>query len=107
MFLLSQKQVKVSRRARHCLRAFARDLKIQPDEIIGKTDYDFFNIELAEKYRADDKRIMESGKTEYLEEKYVRNGQEVVIQTTRIPLKDEEGNTIDILGIFWDIAERK
>ena len=90
-----------------CNNNYARDLKIQPDEIIGKTDYNFYNKELAEKYRADDKRIMESSKTEYLEEKYIQNGQEVVVQTVKTPLKDEKGNTIGILGIFWDITERR
>lgn len=63
--------------------------------------------ELAEKYRADDKRIIESGKTEYIEEKYIQNGQEVIVQTAKTPLKDEKGNTIGILGIFWDITERR
>ena len=90
-----------------CNNNYARDLKIQPDEIIGKTDYDFYNKELAEKYRADDIRIMESGKTEYIEEKYIQNGQEAVIQTVKTPLEDEKGNTIGILGIFWDITERR
>jgi len=90
-----------------CNDNYARDLKIQPDEIIGKTDYDFYDRELAEKYRADDKRIMESGETENIEEKYIQNGQEVVVQTVKTPLKDEKGNTIGILGIFWDITERK
>jgi PAS domain S-box-containing protein len=90
-----------------CNNNYARDLKIHPDEIIGKTDYDFYTKELAEKYRADDKRIMESGKTEYIEEKYIQNGQEVFVQTAKTPLKDEKGNTIGILGIFWDITERK
>ena len=90
-----------------CNDNYARDLKIQPDEIIGKTDYDFYNKELAEKYRADDKRIIESGKTEYIEEKYIQNGQEVVVQTVKTPLKDEKGNTVGIQGIFWDITERR
>jgi PAS domain S-box-containing protein len=90
-----------------CNNNYARDLKIQPDEIIGKTDYDFYTKDLAEKYRADDKRIMESGKTDYIEEKYIQNGQETVIQTVKTPLKDEKGNTIGILGIFWDITERR
>jgi len=90
-----------------CNNNYARDLKIKPDEIIGKTDYDFYNKELAEKYRADDKRIMKSHKTEYLEEKYIQNGQEVIIQTVKTPLKDEKGITIGILGIFWDITERR
>ncbi len=90
-----------------CNNNYARDLKIQPDEIIGKTDYDFYTKELAEKYRADDERIMESGETEYIEEKYIQNGQEVFVQTAKTPLKDEKGNMIGILGIFWDITERK
>ncbi|HEY9204433.1 MAG TPA: PAS domain S-box protein [Candidatus Methanoperedens sp.] len=90
-----------------CNNNYARDLKIQPDEIIGKTDYDFYTRDLAEKYRADDKRIMESGKTEYIEEKYIQNGQEVFVQTAKTPLKDENGNIIGILGIFWDITERR
>jgi PAS domain S-box-containing protein len=90
-----------------CNNNYARDLKIQPDEIIGKTDYDFYNKELAEKYRADDKRIMESGRTEYIEENYIQNGQEVVVQTVKTPLEDEKGNTIGILGIFWDITEHR
>ncbi len=46
-----------------CNKSYAHDLKIKPDEIVGKTDYDFHTKELAEKYRADDKRVMESGKT--------------------------------------------
>jgi len=90
-----------------CNENYARDLKIQPDEIIGKTDYDFFNKGLAEKYRADDIRIMESGETEYIEEKYIQNGQEVIVQTVKTPLENEKGNTIGILGIFWDITERR
>ena len=90
-----------------CNNNYARNLKIQNDEIIGKTDYDFYNKELAEKYREDDKRIIESGKTEYIEEKYIQTGQELVVQTVKIPLKDEKGNTIGILGIFWDITEHR
>jgi len=90
-----------------CNNNYARDLKTRPDEIIGKTDYDFYNEELAEKYREDDKRILESGKTEYLDEKYIQNGQEVMVRTVKTPLKDEKGNKIGILGIFWDITEQK
>jgi len=90
-----------------CNKSYARDLTISPDEIAGKTDYDFYPKELADKYRADDKRIMESGQTEELEERYIREGQEFIIQTVKTPLKDDEGNVAGILGIFWDITERK
>ena len=85
----------------------AGDFKIRPEEIAGKTDYDFFPKELAEKYRADDKRLVEFGKTEDIEEEYIQEGREVVVRTVKTPIKDEQGNVIGILGIFWDITERK
>jgi PAS domain S-box-containing protein len=90
-----------------CNENYTRDLKIKPEEIAGKTDYDFFPKELAEKYRADDKRIMEAGKVEDIEEKYLQEGQERWVHTVKTPVKDKPGNLIGILGIFWDITERK
>lgn len=90
-----------------CNENLAVDLKIKSEEIAGKTDYDFFPKELAEKYRADDKRLMESGKVEDIEEKYIHEGRDVIVRTVKTPVKDEQGNVIGILGIFWDITERK
>jgi len=90
-----------------CNENYARDLEIKPEEIAGKTDYDFYPKDLAEKYRADDKRIMESGKSEDIEEKYIKDGQETVVYTVKTPVGDEQGSIIGILGIFWDIMERK
>ena len=90
-----------------CNEHYARDLKIEPEEIIGKTDYEFFSKELAEKYRADDERIITLGKTEEIEEKYMLDRQEMWVQTVKTPIEDEKGNVIGVLGIFWDITERK
>jgi PAS domain S-box-containing protein len=90
-----------------CNENYAEDFKIKSEEIVGKTDYDLYSKELAEKYRADDKRIMESGGTEDIEEKYIRQGQEMVVHTVKTPVKDAQGNIIGILGIFWDITEHK
>jgi len=90
-----------------CNENFAWDLKIKPEEMTGKTDYEFFPRKLAEKYRADDKRAISSGKTEDIEEKYIQDGQERWVQTLKTPIKDEKGNITGVLGIFWDITERK
>ena len=87
--------------------SFCRDLKIHPDEIIGKTDYDFFSKQMAEKYIADDKRILASGKTEEMEETYILEGQEFTVNTVKTPIKNEEGKVTGILGIFWDITHTK
>ncbi len=90
-----------------CNENFARDLKIGSEDIVGKTDYDFFLRELAEKYRADDKRVMDSGETEEIEEKYLEQGKEIIVQTVKTPVKDKQGNVVGVLGIFWDITEQK
>jgi len=90
-----------------CNDNLARDLKIKSEEIAGKTDYDLAPKELAEKYRADDKRIIETGQTEDIEEGYIQDGREVIIHTVKTPVKDEQGNVIGVLGIFRDITERK
>ncbi|MGA1791956.1 MAG: PAS domain S-box protein [bacterium] len=90
-----------------CNENYAKDLKMKPDEIPGKTDYDFFPKKLAEKYRTDDQRIIRSGKTEGLEERYIQDGKNTWIYTLKTPVKDENGHIIGILGIFWDITERK
>ncbi len=90
-----------------CNGNYARDLRISPDQIAGKTDYDFYPKQLAEKYRADDKRIMESGHIEDIEEEYTQDGQSVYVHTVKTPVKDENGKVVGILGIFRDITERK
>ena len=90
-----------------CNNNFARDLRIKPEKITGKTDYDFFPSELAEKYRADDKRVISRGITEDIVEHYVLNGHNNYVRTIKAPVKDAEGTIIGVMGIFWDITESK
>jgi PAS domain S-box-containing protein len=88
-----------------CNRNFAQDLEIKPEEITGKTDFDFFDRELAEKYRTDDRRIVDSGEAEDINEEYIRNGEKQFIHTVKTPIKDEKGSVIGIIGIFWDVTK--
>jgi two-component system sensor kinase FixL len=90
-----------------CNQNYANDLTIKPQEIVGRTDYEFYPEELAEKYRADDKRIMQSGQAENIEEQYILHGKQIPVQTVKTPVKDDHGNVTGVLGIFWDITERK
>ena len=90
-----------------CNQHYAKDLKINSEEITGKTDYEFYPKELAEKYREDDKKVIQIGETVEIEEKYIINGQNIFVQTVKTPVRDEIGNVTGILGIFWDITERK
>ncbi|MGD0784370.1 MAG: PAS domain-containing protein [Sedimentisphaerales bacterium] len=90
-----------------CNENYAGNFKIKAEEIAGKTDYDFYPRELAEKYRADDRRIIKSGKTEDTNEKYIQNGRELIVHTVKTPVRDKEGNVTGILGIFWDITAQR
>ncbi|MGK5091492.1 ATP-binding protein [Deltaproteobacteria bacterium TL4] len=90
-----------------CNQAFAKDLSISAHEIAGNNDYHFFPRELANKYRNDDKRIIETGVSQEIEENYRINGIDYVVSTIKVPVKDENGKVQGVLGIFWDITEKK
>ena len=90
-----------------CNEIFANDFKISPDEIAGKTDYDFFPKVFADQYRKDDRRIINSGQTESFEESYIRDGQEKFVYTTKAPFRGNQGEIIGVIGVFWDITDRK
>ncbi|MDA8082105.1 MAG: PAS domain-containing protein [Nitrospiraceae bacterium] len=110
--LIENLQQKIFLKDRHsvyisCNRKYADDLKINPDEIAGKSDYDFFPRELAEKYRQDDKRLIDLGKTEEIEETYIQDGREYWVHTVKKPIMDATGDITGILGIFWDITAQR
>jgi PAS domain S-box-containing protein len=88
-------------------KAFARDLGSLPGDVAGKTDYDMYPLDLADKYRADDKRIVETGVTDEFDEAYLVNGERRFVHTVKTPVRDEKGEVLGLLGVFWDITERK
>ena len=90
-----------------CNENYARDLKITPGDIAGKTDFDFYPKELAEKYRSDDMAVMESDEITDMERRYVQNGLESFVHIVKVPVKDNSGMTAGVLGIFRDITEQK
>lgn len=90
-----------------CNRQYANDLGITQDGIAGKTDFDFHPRELAEGYRSIDRQVIASGDIDEREEPYFKDGQTRYIHTVKSPLRDEQGQTIGILGIFWDVTEQR
>ncbi len=86
---------------------FAADLDISPSEMEGKSDFDLFPHEVAEKYRADDLRIIETKQSMDVEEIYFKDGRETWINTIKTPVLNSDGNVTGICGIFGDISERK
>ena len=87
--------------------AFARAHHLHPADLVGKDDYDIHPKELADKYRADDKRIMGHGQPEEFEEQHLQDGRKIWVNTTKVPVRDQTGKINAIIGIFWDVTERK
>jgi PAS domain S-box-containing protein len=102
LFIKDRNSVYVS-----CNPSYASDHGMSPDAIRGKTDFDLYPKELAEKYCEDDRRVMASGQGKEMEESYIAEGRHKWVQTTKIPLKDKQQQVTGILGVFWDITERK
>jgi len=102
IFLKDQNSVYVS-----CNKSYAGDLNIDPENIVGKTDFDFFPKKLADKYRYDDKGVMKRGIIEEFEEEYIQEGERKYVHTIKIPVKNKEDKVIGLFGIFWDVIESK
>ena len=80
-----------------------------PEEIYGKTDYDIFPEELAAHYYADEQAVIRSGDALINREEEVidEHGQKHWLLTTKVPLRDDEGKGIGVVGISRNITERK
>jgi PAS domain S-box-containing protein len=82
---------------------------VHPDEVVGKTDFDYFSKELAERYFAEEQALMRSGeilnRIESMADK--ATGEVRWLQTTKIPLRDGAGKVIGLVGISRDITEHK
>lgn len=92
-----------------CNSRFEQFFGATEDEIIGKTDYDFVNTELANAFRKYDRIAMEQATPSTNEEwvVFADDGHNELLETTKVRLCDAQGNTIGIIGIGHDITERK
>ena len=90
--------------------AFAKDAKLNSSEdLIGKFDTDLLWKDSAEKFQQEDREIIESGiaKLNY-EHMLVRpNGETTWARSSKVPLKNLNGEIIGVLGVDEDITERK
>ena len=87
---------------------FCQSLGVKLEELVGKTDFDFYPPELANKYKNDDLLVIRTGKTfETIEENQPPGGSKMYVQVCKTPIRDADGKIIGIQGIFWDITEQK
>ncbi len=79
------------------------------DELIGKSDLDLCPPETAGGYFADERRVIESGQPMIDKEEYVvgAQGETTWILTTKVPLRNEEGEVFGVVGVSRDISDRR
>lgn len=93
-----------------CNEIFARDAGFSsPDEVIGKDDYQMAWRHQAEAYRSDDLEVMRTGVAKLLieEPQTTPTGETITLLTSKVPLRDDAGEVVGVLGTYLDISERK
>lgn len=78
-------------------------------EAIGKTDHDFYPLEIANTKLQDDHLILSTGKSILNKEEKIKDkdGKVIWLSTTKIPIFDSKGSTKGIVGISHDLTMRK
>lgn len=85
---------------------YAQGVSLKSEEIVGKTDFDFFPPDQAEKMFADDNHVLNTGKpiVGKIERTLLPNGTWNQVITTKIPMYDREGKIIGTMGITRDMT---
>ena len=77
-------------------------------DILGQTDFDINPPDMAQKYRENDRMIMETRRPFETEEvEVIPNGDATWIHITKVPILDAHGEVNGIQGMYWDITARK
>jgi two-component system, sensor histidine kinase and response regulator len=90
--------------------ALARRLGVSdPEQAVGKTDFDFQLPERAKEFYTDEQRIMQTGEAliNKTEKQIMPDGKTAWTATTKVPLRDPDGGIIGLVGINRDITQQK
>jgi len=91
-----------------CNKAAEEFIGMPESEQIGKTDFDFFGLEIAEAVRERDRLILASGKEGRVEEWVTyRDGRKGLLDTIKAPFCGPDGKQLGLVGIARDITEKK
>ena len=78
------------------------------DQIIGKTDLDFYPPELAKKFQQDDREVIRTGRIfEAIEENVAPDGEKMYVHVVKTPILDAKRRVLGTQCIFWDTTAQK
>ena len=88
--------------------AKAEEQNTTPEEMIGKTDYDYYPEDVAEKVQKDDEQVLKTGRSIINKEEEIReDGEKRWVSVTKLPSRAKDGSIIGTMGIARDITDRK
>jgi PAS domain S-box-containing protein len=92
----------------HVNKPFAAIMQMSKEQLEGRSLFEVYPKEQAEKFWKDDQQVIESGtpKIGIIEQMQSSKGP-LWVQTDKIPYRDPEGNIIGVIGFAVDITERK
>ena len=89
-------------------RRYRTEVGITESNVIGHTDMDIYPADMAEIIQSVDKQVLENGNTLTFDEQILHNdGTLHDYLTTKLPLRDSDGNINALIGIATDITEQK
>ena len=92
-----------------CNSRFEQFVGLREAEIIGQNDFALFSPEVAESFRSYDQKAMTNKVASRNEEwiTYAYDDHKELLETIKTPVFDPDGNLLGVLGIAWDITEKK
>jgi PAS domain S-box-containing protein len=92
-----------------CNPMFERLYGVEEAAIVGKTDYDFVEPDLADFFREKDRAACDAGKPCINEEwlTFAENGYRGLFETVKTPMFDSEGRLVGVLGVARDITQAR
>jgi PAS domain S-box-containing protein len=88
-------------------RAFERGLKMSAESVVGKTDFDLFPADMAQRFREQDLLLLRELRTVEYESESTLSGARGVYWTVKFPVRDPSGQVRAICGMSTDITARK
>ncbi len=87
---------------------FSKACGMKAEDLQGKTDFDIWPPDLAERYMQDDLDVIRSGRPKYVEEPLTDSEEHMRwVQTIKTPIYNDLGEVIGTTGIARDITERR
>lgn len=92
-----------------CNPEFEHFLGTKEAHILGKTDYDFVDKEIADVLRENDKKAMTTNGLTITEKwvSYPNSKEKILLETTLTTLRDDNGGIFGVLGVAHDITKRQ